>query len=302
MTDYLYTSQRNEAEIGLDFYVSRFYDPVTGHFIQADTIVPEAGSSKAYDRYGYVNNNPVRYNDPSGHCFTGAVADTVFCVFVAAMAIGAVVDGAENAIAQYQETGSIDWTEVVENAMEGAVIAGAPFVALAAAPTILSTTSYGLSSASSSLAKANAIPGAQPAAKALSQVSGSALAGSSAITNFLGSPFPGSIPSLPQRTSATDKTTGILVSGGRQTTLTSGWNGPASQMPQRSSGFDIISKSHVEGHAAALMHQNGWSSGILYINNLPCTSCTSNLPKMLPSGSTLRIVVPTRFDQLFSAK
>jgi len=44
------------------------YDPVIGHFIQADTIVPEAGSSKAYDRYGYVNNNPVRYNDPSGHC------------------------------------------------------------------------------------------------------------------------------------------------------------------------------------------------------------------------------------------
>jgi hypothetical protein len=46
------------------------YDPVIGHFIQADTIVPEAGSSKAYDRYGYVNNNPVRYNDPSGRLLT----------------------------------------------------------------------------------------------------------------------------------------------------------------------------------------------------------------------------------------
>jgi len=46
--------------------VARFYDPVTAHFIQPDTIVPEAGGSKAYDRYGYVSNNPIRYNDPTG--------------------------------------------------------------------------------------------------------------------------------------------------------------------------------------------------------------------------------------------
>ena len=78
--------------------------------------------------------------------------------------------------------------------MEGAVNAGAPFVALAAAPTILTTTSYGLSSASSSLAKAYSIPGAQQAAKTLSQASGSALSGSSAITNFFNAPMPGTSP------------------------------------------------------------------------------------------------------------
>ncbi len=33
----------------------------------ADTIVPEPGSIKAYDRYAHVNGNPVKYNDPSGH-------------------------------------------------------------------------------------------------------------------------------------------------------------------------------------------------------------------------------------------
>ncbi|MEN6528710.1 MAG: RHS repeat-associated core domain-containing protein [Anaerolineaceae bacterium] len=36
-------------------------------FISADTIVPEPGTSQGYDRYAYVNNNPINFNDPSGH-------------------------------------------------------------------------------------------------------------------------------------------------------------------------------------------------------------------------------------------
>jgi RHS repeat-associated protein len=67
ITDKLYTGQQQETEIGLDYYVARFYDPAIAHFVQMDSLVPEAGSSNAYDRYGYGNNNPVRYNDPSGH-------------------------------------------------------------------------------------------------------------------------------------------------------------------------------------------------------------------------------------------
>jgi len=41
---------------------------VLGRFAQADTIVPNPVDAKAFDRYAYVYNNPVRYNDPSGHC------------------------------------------------------------------------------------------------------------------------------------------------------------------------------------------------------------------------------------------
>ncbi len=47
--------------------MARFYDPQIAHFVQADSIIPEAGSSNGYDRYGYSNNNPVKYTDPSGH-------------------------------------------------------------------------------------------------------------------------------------------------------------------------------------------------------------------------------------------
>ena len=66
-TDYLYTGQRNEAETGLYFYKARFYDPALGRFIQPDTLVPDLASSGAYDRYAYVNNNPINFNDPSGN-------------------------------------------------------------------------------------------------------------------------------------------------------------------------------------------------------------------------------------------
>jgi RHS repeat-associated protein len=65
---YRYTGQRVEATLGLYFYVARWYDASLGRFLSADTIVPSTGNPQAWDRYAYVDNNPVRYNDPSGHC------------------------------------------------------------------------------------------------------------------------------------------------------------------------------------------------------------------------------------------
>jgi len=38
-----------------------------GHFISADTLVPDPGNPQALNRYAYVTNNPLRYTDPSGH-------------------------------------------------------------------------------------------------------------------------------------------------------------------------------------------------------------------------------------------
>jgi hypothetical protein len=38
-----------------------------GHFTQADSVIPGAGNSAAWDRYAYTLSNPLRYTDPSGH-------------------------------------------------------------------------------------------------------------------------------------------------------------------------------------------------------------------------------------------
>jgi len=67
MTNYHYTGQRDDAGIGLYFYQSRFYDAALGRFTSPDSIIPQSQGVQAWDRYAFVNNNPLRYTDPTGH-------------------------------------------------------------------------------------------------------------------------------------------------------------------------------------------------------------------------------------------
>ncbi|MBI5295074.1 MAG: hypothetical protein HY869_06330 [Chloroflexi bacterium] len=53
------------AGFGLMFYNARWYDPYITHFVQADTIIP--AGVQGLDRYAGMNNNPIKYSDPSGH-------------------------------------------------------------------------------------------------------------------------------------------------------------------------------------------------------------------------------------------
>jgi hypothetical protein len=90
------------------------------------------------------------------------------------------------------------------------------------------------------------------------------------------------------------KTTGIFQSPDNpDIALQSGYEGPAASMPPGSPGYDGRTLSHVEGHAAALMREQEITEGRLYINNPAiCDNCTRLLPKMLPPGSTLSVVLP----------
>jgi SCP1.201-like deaminase len=89
------------------------------------------------------------------------------------------------------------------------------------------------------------------------------------------------------------KTYGKFRSPNLTMELKSGYDGPAAVMPEDSPGFDGVTLIHVEGHAAALMRHYGIKDATLYINNPEiCDSCRRLLPKMLPPGSTLRIVLP----------
>jgi RHS repeat-associated protein len=66
-TDFGYTGQRNLSGTGLMDYRARFYSQSLGRFIQPDSIIPNPANPQSWNRYSYVRNNPILFNDPTGH-------------------------------------------------------------------------------------------------------------------------------------------------------------------------------------------------------------------------------------------
>lgn len=48
-------------------YNARYYSPQIQQFISADTIVPDPMNVLSFNRYAYVDNNPILFLDPNGH-------------------------------------------------------------------------------------------------------------------------------------------------------------------------------------------------------------------------------------------
>ena len=102
-TDLRFTGQRSEeASLGsLYDYGARFYSPVLGRFLSADTLVPSPGNPQSLNRYSYVLGNPLKYTDPSGHWSCSDAYDP------------GCAENAEELAAYYQATGqwSVLWSE-----------------------------------------------------------------------------------------------------------------------------------------------------------------------------------------------
>jgi RHS repeat-associated protein len=61
-----YTGHVNDPETNLVYMQARYYDAATGHFISTDPIGPTAGNTFGFNRYAYVNDNPIIGIDPTG--------------------------------------------------------------------------------------------------------------------------------------------------------------------------------------------------------------------------------------------
>ena len=90
-TNYKYTGQEEDPETGLYYYGARYYDPIIGRFISADSIVPNFANPQSLNRYSYTINNPLRYVDSNGHFFLE--------ILIGAL-IGAAIGGTTAAIMQ----------------------------------------------------------------------------------------------------------------------------------------------------------------------------------------------------------
>jgi hypothetical protein len=86
----------------------RMYDAVLGRFLSPDNYVQDPYNTQSFNRYGYVWNNPLSYNDPSGEFIIGAIL------------VGALIGGTAAALKSGATFGSI-----LIGAFIGGVAAGA---------------------------------------------------------------------------------------------------------------------------------------------------------------------------------
>jgi len=62
-----FTGDQSDPETGFSFLRARVYNPATGRFLSADTVIPNAPGTQGYNLYTYTANNPTTWVDPSGH-------------------------------------------------------------------------------------------------------------------------------------------------------------------------------------------------------------------------------------------
>jgi RHS repeat-associated protein len=60
--------------VGLIHMNGRVYDPTLGRFISADPVIQYPQTTQGFNRYTYVNNNPLSFTDPSGFGFFSSIA------------------------------------------------------------------------------------------------------------------------------------------------------------------------------------------------------------------------------------
>ena len=68
-----------DRETGLYFLQTRYYDPETGRFINADGLVSTGTGVLGHNMFAYCDNNPVMYSDPTGTCPICGLAPCVSC-------------------------------------------------------------------------------------------------------------------------------------------------------------------------------------------------------------------------------
>jgi RHS repeat-associated protein len=62
-----FTQKERDGETGLDFFASRYYSSSQGRFTSPDSFGGKLSNPQSLNLYAYVLNNPLKWNDPTGH-------------------------------------------------------------------------------------------------------------------------------------------------------------------------------------------------------------------------------------------
>lgn len=156
-----FTGHEMLDEVGLVHMNGRIYDAILGRFLSADPFVQFSDNGQSFNRYSYVLNNPIKYNDPSGYfiqgfiplliaalpyiygaaiasaLITGYVTDdfsatltafgTAFLSGVASVGVGAVFGGfysGAGGFVQALAEGNVDWLVELGRALSHGIVQG----------------------------------------------------------------------------------------------------------------------------------------------------------------------------------
>ncbi|AZA90576.1 Cell wall-associated polypeptide CWBP200 [Chryseobacterium nakagawai] len=113
-----YTGHEHFMEVGIIHMNGRLYDPLLRRFLNADENIQDPMNTQNYNKYGYVMNNPLMYNDPDGE----------FLWWAAGALVGRYLNGVA-ANGGNWNPGKWDWertwSAVLGGAIGGAAVSGA---------------------------------------------------------------------------------------------------------------------------------------------------------------------------------
>jgi len=119
-----YTSHEHFSEVGLIHMNGRLYDPLLRRFLNADENIQDMFNTQNYNKYGYVLNNPLMYNDPSGE-FLPLIAG--LSAFWTAVVVGSAVGVAAYCITSAVMGQQLTPLGVLKSAFFGAISGAATF-------------------------------------------------------------------------------------------------------------------------------------------------------------------------------
>ncbi|WP_260394441.1 polymorphic toxin type 23 domain-containing protein [Riemerella anatipestifer] len=124
ITDRGYTSHEHLAEVGLIHMNGRLYDPLLRRFLNADENIQDAFNTQNYNKYGYVLNNPLMYNDPSGEIFFFAILTPILGEVLAGVVAGAIagaIVGATSYVLSAVISSNWNWGSFAKSILMGAI-------------------------------------------------------------------------------------------------------------------------------------------------------------------------------------
>jgi RHS repeat-associated protein len=127
-----YTGHVSDPETNLVYMQARYYDPVTGHFLSIDPVTPSPGDAFNFNRYAYVDNNPIMGMDPTGKDDCGGPA----CTFMRQISdsFSRVASGAWGDANGSPSGMMTQHAQAAASAMNGAIAAGISDAAATVAP------------------------------------------------------------------------------------------------------------------------------------------------------------------------